>query len=279
MAPAASSLKRPASQFLKRPAGLGPAGKSLKRPAAKEEEKVEEPGEGEEEEEATEDPVVKINQKLTKNALKDHNKFLEEATQLDEKNFLKALSKLEPGAAQKLWKKFEKSRKVEGQEESYQHAMKSGPGSLEKKRKLLFLWVQNDKTCGERYREYVEKMSLVKTEGVKQKWLTTQEAVSRWGKEELWSRVQAGTILARSAPRTKGFGSSKASSRSARQKSKKSRRHRWAALESWTSKLPWSTRTWTGEACMRMPGMPQPLGMVRRKRVMKTTRTWPSFWE
>ena len=133
MAPAASSLKRPASQFLKRPAGLGPAGKSLKRPAAKEEEKVEEPGEGEEEEEATEDPVVKINQKLTKNALKDHNKFLE-ATQLDEKNFLKALSKLEPGAAQKLWKKFEKSRKVEGQEEC-----QSGPGSLEKKRKLLFL--------------------------------------------------------------------------------------------------------------------------------------------
>jgi hypothetical protein len=205
MAPAASSLKRPASQFLKRPAGLGPAGKSLKRPAAKEEEKVEEPGEGEEEEEATEDPVVKINQKLTKNALKDHNKFLEEATQLDEKNFLKALSKLEPGAAQKLWKKFEKSRKVEGQEESYQHAMKSGPGSLEKKRKLLFLWVQNDKTCGERYREYVEKMSLVKTEGVKQKWLTTQEAVSRWGKEELWSRVQAGTILARRCPQDKRF--------------------------------------------------------------------------
>ena len=105
MAPAASTLKRPAGQFGKRPAGLGPAAKSLKRPAAKEEEKVEELGEGEEEEEATEDPVVKTNHKLTKSALKDHNKFPEEATQLDEKNFLKALSKLEPGAAQKLWKK------------------------------------------------------------------------------------------------------------------------------------------------------------------------------
>ena len=98
----------------------------------------------------------------------------------------------------------------------------------------------------------MEKLSLVKTEGVKQKWLTTQEAVARWGKEELWSRVHAGTILARRCPRTKGFGNSKASSRSARQKSKKSRRHRWAALERWTSTLPWSTRTWTGEACMRM---------------------------
>jgi hypothetical protein len=45
---------------------------------------------------------------------------------------------LEPGAAQKLWKKFEKSRKVEGQEESYQHAMKSGPGSLEKSASYCF---------------------------------------------------------------------------------------------------------------------------------------------
>ena len=105
MAPAASTLKRPAGQFGKRSAGMGPAAKSLKRPAAKEEEKVEELGEGEEEEEATEDPVVKTNHKLTKSALKDHNKFPEEATQLDEKNFLKALSKLEPGAAQKTVEK------------------------------------------------------------------------------------------------------------------------------------------------------------------------------
>ena len=65
--------------------------------------------------------------------------------------------------------------------------------------------MRNDKTCGERYREYVEKLSLVKTEGVKQKWLTTQEAVARWGKEELWSRVQAGTILARKCPQDKRF--------------------------------------------------------------------------
>ena len=206
MAPAVSILKRPASQFLKKQA-YGPAAKSLKRPAAKVEEQVEDStkGEEEEEEEPTEDTVVHTNRKLTKTALKDHNKFLEEAAQLDDKNFLDALSKLEPGAAQKLWKKFEKSRKVEGQEESYQTAMKAGPGSLEKKRKLLFLWVQNDKSCGERYREYVEKLSLLKTEGVKQKWLTTQEALSRWGKEELWSRVQAGTIKARKCPQDKRF--------------------------------------------------------------------------
>ena len=199
MAPKLSTLKRPASQT---PKGKG---KSLKRPAAaQEQEKVEPDPEMEEEEEQAEDPETEPT-KLTKKALKDHNKFLEEAGSLDEANFLKALSKLEPKAAQKLWKKFQNSRKAEGQEEEYQEAMKHGAGSLDRKRKLLFNWVQSDKTCGDRYREYIQKISLVKTEGVKQKWLTSQQALATYGKEELWSRVKSGTILARRCPQDSRF--------------------------------------------------------------------------
>ena len=205
MAPAASTLKkRPAAG--KMPMGI--LKKPAKAKAPQKELEKEEPEEGEEEgeEEAkTEDPPLPSSLKLTQKAMKDHNKFLDEAAGLDEKNFLAALSKLKPGEAQKLWKKFEKSRKMEGQEQSYVQALQGGPGSLEKKRKLLFLWIQNDKTCGERWREYIQKVSLVKSEGVKEKWLTTQEALARWGKDELWSRVQAGTIVSRRCPQDKRY--------------------------------------------------------------------------
>ena len=197
MAPAMSSLKRPASSLKQKAGSHSQAAK--KRPAAKErkpDEDVEVPQEKEEQEELeeekqTEDPEVDT-PKLTKKALKDHNKFLEAASNMNEKKFMEALSKLEPKAAQKLWKKFQNSRKAANCEDEYQDVMKHSAGSLERKRKLLFQWVQNDKSCGDRYREYMEKVSLVKSDGVKQKWLTSQQALGTWGKEELWSRVQAG---------------------------------------------------------------------------------------
>lgn len=210
MAPAMSSLKRPASSLKQKAGSHSQAAK--KRPAAKErkpDEEVEVPQEKEEQEESeeekqTEDPEVDT-PKLTKKALKDHNKFLEAASNMNEKKFMEALSKLEPKAAQKLWKKFQNSRKAANCEDEYQDVMKHSAGSLERKRKLLFQWVQNDKSCGDRYREYMEKVSLVKSDGVKQKWLTSQQALGTWGKEELWSRVQAGTILARRCPQDKRY--------------------------------------------------------------------------
>ena len=58
----------------------------------------------------------------------------------------------------------------------------------------------SDKTCGDRYREYVQEVTLSKEKGVKEKWLTLVQALNHWGKEELWARVQAGTILARKNP-------------------------------------------------------------------------------
>lgn len=199
MAPSQSTLKRPAASILKRPAAS-----ILKKPAAKDP-KVKEP-EGEEEEKG--EPVQDGSEdgpKLTHQALVDHQKFLEETKDLDEKNFLAALQKLDSGASMRLWKQFQNSRKSEGQEEDYNNAVSNGIGAVAKKRKLLYGWAQSDQTCGEQYRKYMHQISLVKSSGVKEKWLTTAQAVSTWGKDELWARVKAGTISARKCPQDPRF--------------------------------------------------------------------------
>ena len=46
----------------------------------------------------------------------------------------------------------------------------------------------------------MQEVTLSKEKGVKEKWLTLVQALNHWGKEELWARVQAGTILARKNP-------------------------------------------------------------------------------
>ena len=176
----------------------------MKKPA-KVEEVVEEPEPEEaEEEEAEVDQEVET-PRLTKEVLKNHTKFCQIAKNMTEKDFLQALQKLDSNAAMRLWKEFQKSRKVEGQEEEYNNAVKDGTGSLAKKRKLLYGWVMSDKTCGEQYREYMLKVNFVKTSGVKEKWPTSQQALATWGKDELWARVKAGTIAARKCPQDTRF--------------------------------------------------------------------------
>ena len=122
------------------------------------------------------------------------------------KSFVKALAKPKPEAAQRLWKKFQNSRKAEGAEDEYQETLKGkSAGSLHKKRKLLLGWIQPGKTCGEIYRGYMTKVTFTKTSGVKEKWLTTTQALQCWGKNEFWQRVKSGTIKARRTPEDNRF--------------------------------------------------------------------------
>ena len=67
----------------------------LKKPAAC--------GEGTEEEEA---PPEEKHVELTAEAVKDHNKFCEEAKDMSVEQFEAALSKLDDKASQRLWKAF-----------------------------------------------------------------------------------------------------------------------------------------------------------------------------
>ena len=125
---------------------------------------------------------------------------------MNEEAFVKALAKLKPEAAQRLWKKFQNSRKAEGAEDEYQETLKGkSAGSLHKKRKLLLGWIQSGKTCGEIYREYMTKVTFTKTSGEKEKWLTITQALQCWGKNELWQRVKSGTIKARGNPEDNRF--------------------------------------------------------------------------
>ena len=203
MAPSASKMKKPVVKTIFQ----RPAASILKRPAAKPQPETEvSDHSGVEEESEEEEPARDCNVagKLTKKAVKDHNLFCEQVKGMSPKEFEKALDKLDPAATQRLWKQFQASRKVEGEEKTYQEAVQGNDGgqagSLAKKRKLLRCWIMSDKTCGDRYREYVQEVTLSKEKGVKEKWLTLVQALNHWGKEELWARVQAGTILARKNP-------------------------------------------------------------------------------
>ena len=166
---------------MKRPA----AAAGLKRPAAKAEE---------------EDTPEGAHQPLTAQAVKDHNKFCEEAAQMSSSQFEKALSCLDEKAAMRLWKAFEKSRKSSGAQEEYKATTSESVGSLAKKRKLLFGWVCDGQTTGEHYKAMVDKVSLKKSEGVTSTWLTKAQALAHWGKEELQERVASGSIVARKDP-------------------------------------------------------------------------------
>ena len=171
MAPAASTMKKPAAAAattLKRSATQQPAKEILKRPAVQGTKKRKEMEDKEEDEGEEEEPLEddeEILPKLTSKALQDHERFCVEAKDLNEESFVKALAKLKPEAAQRLWKKFQNSRKAEGAEDEYQETLKGkSAGSLHKRRKLLLGWIQPGKTCGEIYREYMTKVTFTKTQ-------------------------------------------------------------------------------------------------------------------
>lgn len=101
---------------------------------------------------------------LTAEAVKDHNKFCEEAQSMTVEQFELALNKPDSKASMRLWKAFETSRKMSGEEEKYKEATKEGVGALRKKRKLLFGWVVDGKKTGDSFKECLEQVSLVKAQ-------------------------------------------------------------------------------------------------------------------
>ena len=174
--PPVRAMKRPAAGILKKPAAK--VGKSQSEEPEEEGEKV----------------------TLTAAAVKDHNKFCEEAKKMSVEEFTLALNKLDGKASMRLWKAFESPRKEHGEEESYQIATKDGVGSLKKKRQLLFGWVSDGQKCMESYKTVLDTVSLKKSEGLLSQWFTKAQALNHWGQEELTERVKAGTVKARKDP-------------------------------------------------------------------------------
>ena len=148
--------------------------------------------------------------KLTAEALENHKKFIqavEEKTKnggIDQEGFEEALGQLDPSVSQALWKAFEQSRKACGQEELYKNEC-NGVGGAKKKRQLLRAWIMDKQSCGQTYRQSQHTMGLLKTQGVKEKYITKEEALTKWGKDELAQRLASGTIHARRCPQDKRF--------------------------------------------------------------------------
>jgi hypothetical protein len=141
-------------------------------------------------------------EKLTAEALQDHNLFLKEATakRLGSDEFEEALGKLPPTQLQCLWKKFENSRKREGVDGDYKQMTSSSASSgqtFKRKRELLRSWVLDSGKPAKHYKQASQSFKVAATSEVSGSWLTKKQALDTWGVEELKSRLQAGTIQSR----------------------------------------------------------------------------------
>ena len=167
----------------------------MKRPAASDSKRGKN-GEGSEKE--VEEGEVKV--ELTAAAVKDHNKFCDEAQGMSVQQFEMALNKLDSKASMRLWKAFENSRRAYGEDEAYQAATKDKVGNVKKKRQLLFGWINDGTKFQESYRSLMDSVTLKKAEGVSTSWLTKAQAIAHWGTDELRDRVKRGTVIARRDP-------------------------------------------------------------------------------
>lgn len=152
---------------------------------------------------------------LTEEALNSHKLFMKEIEEkankgsMDQETFDKALKNVDPQVSQALWKCFEQGRKASGHDDVYKKEC-NGTGSTKKRRQLLRAWIMDKGTCGSIYRESQQTLGMVQEAGVKEKWLTLEEAQSKWGKTELNSRLEAGTIEGRRCPSDRRFWEFKA---------------------------------------------------------------------
>ena len=200
----AGVFKRPAG-MLKRPAGAEPPSKKSKKDEEPEEEEPEEE-EGQEDKEEEEKTEEEEEEKLplTKKALEDHQKFLEESGNLSDKQFDKALSKLSPGQQQSLWKKFEHSRKSQQMQGEYQKET-VGAGSLARKKKLLRSWCLDGGKCDKCYKKAFATITLDKSSGLEKEWYSKKKMEDEIGVEEMKVRLKAGTLKYRKNPEDPRF--------------------------------------------------------------------------
>ena len=167
----------------------------VKRPAAKEgsnhTQKKSKTGEDEER-----------NVALSKEALANHEKFLEELAkkeEMSEKDFSQSLAKLPEKQVQLLWKKFEASRKSSDQDKKYKEET-NGAGSVAKKKSLLLHWAMHKHCKGA-----MMKLSLDKSHGVERAWVSKKKCEEDLGLEEMKLRLSAGTLKWRRFPEDPRF--------------------------------------------------------------------------
>ena len=160
----------------------------LKKPGKAEDTKEEEKDnvymeEGEEEEEVKTDDGTLMSGRLSLGNLKTHQQFLD-AKLCSANEVEKALAKLPHKEQQQLvWKKFEKSRLLEGQDGSYKELTK-GLGSQDKKHKLLSNFILDGGTLAKNYKAAALSMEKREEKGGEIKFNTWKEQVDKYGQNE-----------------------------------------------------------------------------------------------
>ena len=120
-------------------------------------------------------------------------------------NQLFAAFKLLPAEKQqKVWKKFESSRKKSGNDESYQGNTK-GHGGQSKKKGMLRGWLADGAKRSKHYRGAMATVSHAQTREVQIAWLTWAQAVTKYGKKEGLARLKRGSHKFRTSPTDSKF--------------------------------------------------------------------------
>jgi hypothetical protein len=116
--------------------------------------------------------------------------------------FLKTL----PANEQQLvWKEFEKYRVMANADLSYKTAT-SGTGAWAKKRALLFAWGQGGKEAkGSTWSTAVAEIATERTDKLESTWQPLAAMMAKYGRDELLSHLQCGSILMQRHPKNPKF--------------------------------------------------------------------------
>jgi len=115
------------------------------------------------------------------------------------------VASLSPDQSQLLWKRFELTRRAEGNDTTYK-TMTSGAGSQARKHQLLKAWLSDGLTTkGATYKTITSTYTVEKKEGLDGEWRPMQHMINTYGKQELAALVESGAILVRKHPKDPRF--------------------------------------------------------------------------
>ena len=127
-----------------------------------EEDDKEKEEEEQEEEKAKDAKPAKKHPKLSKEALENHHKFVQEAARkgLSQDAIDQEMKRASSKTQMSLWKAFESSRLAEGEQEGFLKASGSGVGSQKKKRRMLSSWIMDGGKCTKHYKQAIQTFTL-----------------------------------------------------------------------------------------------------------------------
>lgn len=115
------------------------------------------------------------------------------------------LQELPTSDQQAVWKQFERDRIMNNTDQAYKSAT-SGNGSWSKKRALLFAWgASNKEAKGNTWSTALAEVSTEKEDKLESTWQPLAAMMAKYGKDELLSHLQCGSIVMQRHPKNPKF--------------------------------------------------------------------------